>query len=111
MKSIGVGMKKRIWSVKVSGAVCLLMERKKEKKKKKRKYFFFSSRRRHTRYISVTGVQTCALPISHPTTSIVLQVLQATGDRSGAAEPGRLVGCAAKDEANIREDAVPQRAL
>ena len=27
-------------------------------------YFFFSSRRRHTRYISVTGVQTCALPIS-----------------------------------------------
>ena len=29
-------------------------------------YFFFSSRRRHTRYISVTGVQTCALPISLP---------------------------------------------
>ena len=28
-------------------------------------FFFFSSRRRHTRYISVTGVQTCALPISH----------------------------------------------
>ena len=28
--------------------------------------FFFSSRRRHTRYISVTGVQTCALPISVP---------------------------------------------
>ena len=27
-------------------------------------FFFFSSRRRHTRYISVTGVQTCALPIS-----------------------------------------------
>src|ERR1044072_6538129 len=26
-------------------------------------YLFFSSRRRHTRYISVTGVQTCALPI------------------------------------------------
>src|SRR5213592_2254149 len=25
--------------------------------------FFFSSRRRHTRYRSVTGVQTCALPI------------------------------------------------
>ena len=29
-------------------------------------FFFFSSRRRHTRYISVTGVQTCALPISQP---------------------------------------------
>ena len=28
-------------------------------------FFFFSSRRRHTRYISVTGVQTCALPILH----------------------------------------------
>ena len=25
--------------------------------------FFFSSRRRHTRYGTVTGVQTCALPI------------------------------------------------
>src|SRR3546814_8576553 len=29
--------------------------------------FFFSSRRRHTRCALVTGVQTCALPISHPT--------------------------------------------
>ena len=28
-------------------------------------FFFFSSRRRHTRYISVTGVQTCALPICY----------------------------------------------
>src|SRR3546814_8369150 len=27
-------------------------------------FFFFSSRRRHTRCASVTGVQTCALPIS-----------------------------------------------
>src|SRR5881409_1737327 len=26
-------------------------------------YFFFSSRRRHTRWETVTGVQTCALPI------------------------------------------------
>src|SRR3546814_18549450 len=29
-----------------------------------RKCFFFSSRRRHTRCALVTGVQTCALPIS-----------------------------------------------
>src|SRR3546814_10444558 len=29
-------------------------------------YFFFSSRRRHTRCALVTGVQTCALPISEP---------------------------------------------
>src|SRR6056300_207446 len=27
--------------------------------------FFFSSRRRHTRFLNVTGVQTCALPILH----------------------------------------------
>src|SRR5881409_4072314 len=29
-------------------------------------FFFFSSRRRHTRCETVTGVQTCALPISAP---------------------------------------------
>src|SRR6056297_683757 len=29
-------------------------------------FFFFSSRRRHTRFSGVTGVQTCALPISEP---------------------------------------------
>src|SRR6187402_2775290 len=29
-----------------------------------RRFFFFSSRRRHTRWLAVTGVQTCALPIS-----------------------------------------------
>src|SRR5213593_5062190 len=27
-------------------------------------FFFFSSRRRHTIWLAVTGVQTCALPIS-----------------------------------------------
>src|SRR3546814_1116128 len=31
-----------------------------------REEFFFSSRRRHTRCALVTGVQTCALPISGP---------------------------------------------
>src|SRR3546814_4647943 len=31
--------------------------------------FFFSSRRRHTRCALVTGVQTCALPISTPSTA------------------------------------------
>src|SRR3546814_3176191 len=29
-------------------------------------FFFFSSRRRHTRCALVTGIQTCALPISEP---------------------------------------------
>src|SRR3546814_6099136 len=37
-------------------------------------FFFFSSRRRHTRCALVTGVQTCALPISRvhqPSTELV----------------------------------------
>src|SRR3546814_5301303 len=33
-------------------------------RKLNRVFFFFSSRRRHTRCALVTGVQTCALPIS-----------------------------------------------
>src|SRR3546814_16114523 len=39
-------------------------------------FFFFSSRRRHTRFALVTGVQTCALPISRG------------GRRVGAADQG-----------------------
>src|SRR3546814_6382222 len=39
----------RCWSADVCYVVC---------------YFFLSSRRRHTRCALVTGVQTCALPIS-----------------------------------------------
>src|SRR3546814_3321823 len=35
-------------------------------------FFFFSSRRRHTRCALVTGVQTCALPISDPADMAVL---------------------------------------
>src|SRR3546814_1444817 len=40
-------------------------------------YFFFSIRRRHTRFALVTGVQTCALPISAllPPTELELQHL------------------------------------
>src|SRR3546814_9664918 len=36
-------------------------------------FFFFSSRRRHTRCALVTGVQTCALPISEQVSDIALQ--------------------------------------
>src|SRR3546814_1485772 len=47
--------------------------------------FFFSSRRRHTRCALVTGVQTCALPISCRPTGRPSSV-----DRQeGAAQPGR----------------------
>src|SRR3546814_8087451 len=44
-------------------------------------FFFFSSRRRHTRCALVTGVQTCALPISLPiaaNASATLDLVQAT---------------------------------
>src|SRR5210317_1093393 len=33
-------------------------------------FFFFSSRRRHTRFLNVTGVQTCALPIERRSTRL-----------------------------------------
>src|SRR3546814_9995177 len=36
-------------------------------------FFFFSSRRRHTRCALVTGVQTCALPISSNTVAVAVQ--------------------------------------
>src|SRR3546814_4528512 len=36
-------------------------------------FFFFSSRRRHTRCALVTGVQTCALPISIEAALVVCQ--------------------------------------
>src|SRR3546814_6745700 len=54
------------------------------------KYFFFSSRRRHTRCALVTGVQTCALPISNAHVveltreekSIVIGVIPSEGTKS-----------------------------
>src|SRR3546814_8156656 len=43
-------------------------------------FFFFSSRRRHTRCALVTGVQTCALPISSSDSgSLVIDSLAAGG--------------------------------
>src|SRR5213076_3496020 len=42
-------------------------------------FFFFSSRRRHTRWLVVTGVQTCALPISVPLPEAALALKQGTG--------------------------------
>src|SRR3546814_8317808 len=36
-------------------------------------FFFFSSRRRHTRCALVTGVQTCALPISPRNARLIFQ--------------------------------------
>src|SRR3546814_5365861 len=58
--------------------------------------FFFSSRRRHTRCALVTGVQTCALPISE---GIVvaeraehrLHAIEVVGTYLGAAQDRRLL--------------------
>src|ERR1044072_6397002 len=44
--------------------------------------FFVPSRRRHTRYIGVTGVQTCALPISHKKMVDVRSPQEFTGERT-----------------------------
>src|SRR3546814_6726013 len=43
-------------------------------------FFFFSSRRRHTRCALVTGVQTCALPISLGVRGVEEPELGATTD-------------------------------
>src|SRR3546814_1232722 len=60
-------------------------------------FFFFSSRRRHTRCALVTGVQTCALPISasvsrrrklpatrHTSATADIRAIGADGDAAGA---------------------------
>src|SRR3546814_10840537 len=44
-------------------------------------FFFFSSRRRHTRCALVTGVQTCALPISLSETGPARRRRQSSGNR------------------------------
>src|SRR3546814_20964627 len=47
-------------------------------------YFFFSSRRRHTRCALVTGVQTCALPISDEAPARSRRTARAaSGERAG----------------------------
>src|SRR3546814_83037 len=46
--------------------------------------FFFSSRRRHTRCALVTGVQTCALPILSPRSTVLNHTL---APRSSTTEP------------------------
>src|SRR3546814_2484237 len=39
-------------------------------------FFFFSSRRRHTRCALVTGVQTCALPISSSRSKVAYTTME-----------------------------------
>src|SRR3546814_9592889 len=49
-------------------------------------FFFFSSRRRHTRCALVTGVQTCALPISFPSGASTILAERLAG-RAGRKHP------------------------
>src|SRR3546814_3756157 len=51
-------------------------------------FFFFSSRRRHTRCALVTGVQTCALPISGTGKTTVMAMLIAWHAVNKARHPG-----------------------
>src|SRR3546814_10109653 len=71
--------------------------------------FFFSSRRRHTRCALVTGVQTCALPISRSSSSTRCEscspttpdVVSGPGVGSGAPRSGR-TGTGDQDEGGLR---------
>src|SRR3546814_6610049 len=45
-------------------------------------FFFFSSRRRHTRCALVTGVQTCALPISYQEDRLRIDLEGLTGGKT-----------------------------
>src|SRR3546814_20281409 len=51
-------------------------------------FFFFSSRRRHTRCALVTGVQTCALPISADFSSFLVQAQSSGAKILGLANAG-----------------------
>src|SRR3546814_13074551 len=48
-------------------------------------FFFFSSRRRHTRCALVTGVQTCALPISFRSGTMGSPIVGSTSSAFGPA--------------------------
>src|SRR3546814_7046347 len=50
--------------------------------------FFFSSRRRHTRCALVTGVQTCALPISRGTEGVPQHAREGRTDARAGGQPG-----------------------
>src|SRR3546814_3904527 len=54
------------------------------------RFFFFSSRRRHTRCALVTGVQTCALPISKQALKVAQGELQRSRQPQGLGAPGQV---------------------
>src|SRR3546814_10618687 len=63
--------------------------------------FVFSSRRRHTRCALVTGVQTCALPISDPTVQAMADLGTfgvCIAEEFGGLGLGKLVMCIVTEE-------------
>src|SRR3546814_13184711 len=77
-------------------------------------FFFFSSRRRHTRCALVTGVQTCALPISEA--EVVPAKSRPAGKKAGQqqstpthAEPERTVESRGESKSNPRTDRSEER--
>src|SRR3546814_6495594 len=74
-------------------------------------FFFFSSRRRHTRCALVTGVQTCALPISRmgpdPDRPVFLRFV--SDNRVPAPEVDRFVGIVEKHIVALNERSEERR--
>src|SRR3546814_4032177 len=62
-------------------------------------FFFFSSRRRHTSCALVTGVQTCALPISPPSATAEMFLRTGGGARERAGDLRRILEIAPNPEA------------
>src|SRR3546814_7080204 len=67
-------------------------------------FFFFSSRRRHTRCALVTGVQTCALPISGG--KLAFQAVGVAIDVEGSFAGRRLVAKIADEDRPVVKTAV-----
>src|SRR3546814_5620542 len=75
--------------------------------------FFFSSRRRHTRCALVTGVQTCALPISHVAPVVVSRIkVMSRLDIAERRVPqdGRIALTLAGKAIDVRVSTLPSRA-
>src|SRR3546814_20241242 len=70
---------------------------------------FFSSRRRHTRCALVTGVQTCALPISEPEAEIDAEPIEADEAAEEAQpEPVEMPASWSKDDAELWASLPPE---
>src|SRR3546814_1031716 len=67
--------------------------------------FVFSSRRRHTRCALVTGVQTCALPISH-LAILVPKTSASTNSATPAGVFGRVHEIARSEERRVGKECV-----